>query len=283
MAAKKSFFSNETKIGILAVVAIVILIWGFTYLKGRNLLSTSKLVYVEYPAVDMLAISAPVLINGFRVGVVADMYLKETDMRTIVVILDINRSVNVPKNAVAEIISTDITGGKGVQLAFSTPCGGDDCVKSGDYIEGRVLSLLGSMVPKEELNEYLEAVGGTVGEVWDSIGSRISDPDAKGISESIRNFNSLTANLDALIKGQIATTMSNLSSITGELNKEKEKINEILTNVSTFTEKINSLEMDKTLSIILKVCQENIKCVSTNCHRRDSVYYDYIGHTTIDI
>lgn len=248
MAAKKTIFSYETKIGILAVVAIALLIWGFTYLKGRNILSSSTLMYIEYPRVDMLATSAPVLINGFRVGVVADMYLKQSDMRTIVVVLDINNGVNVPKDAVAEIISTDITGGKGIQLQFSTPCSGDDCAKSGDYLQGRVKSLLGSMVPKDELNDYLQTLGGTVGEIWDTLGNKISDPDSKGLGESIRNFNALTASLDAIIKGEIATTMSNLSSITGEINNEKEKINEILTNVAAFTDDIKKLELDKTLS-----------------------------------
>ena len=248
MAAKKTFLSNETKIGILAVVAITLLIWGFTYLKGRNILSTSTLMYVEYPSVDMLAVSAPVLINGFRVGVVADMYLKKADMRTIVVVLDINNGVDIPKDAVAEIISTDVTGGKGIRLQFSNPCSGDDCAKNGDYLNGRVKTLLGSMVSKNELNEYLKTVSGAVGEIWDTLGNRISDPDSKGLGESIRNFNTLSANLDLFIRGELATTMANLSAITGEISNEKQKINEILTNVAALTEKLKDIQIDETLS-----------------------------------
>jgi phospholipid/cholesterol/gamma-HCH transport system substrate-binding protein len=251
MAAKKTFLSNETKIGILAVVAIALLIWGFTYLKGRNILSSSNLMYVEYPKVDMLANSAPVLINGFRVGVVADMYLKESDMRTIVVVLDIKRGVNIPKNTVAEIISTDITGGKGVRLMFDTPCSGEECAQNGDYLQGRVKSLLSSMVSQDELSEYLGQVSGTVGEIWDTLGNRMSDPDAKGLSESIRNFNAITANLNDLILASsrsIQTTMASLSSITGKIDEDNEKISAFLTNVAAFSEQLNKLELDKTLS-----------------------------------
>lgn len=251
MAAKKTFFSNETKIGILAVVSIAILIWGFTYLKGRNILSSSNLMYVEYPKVDMLANSAPVLINGFRVGVVADMYLKETDMRTIVVVLDIKSGVNIPKNTVAEIISTDITGGKGIRLVFDTPCSGEDCAQNGDYLQGRVKTLLGSMVSQDELDQYLGQVSGTVGEMWDTLSNRMSDPDAKGLSESIRNFNALTANLNALILASsksIQSTMAHLSSITGKVDEDNEKISEFLNNIAEFSDKLNKLELDKTLS-----------------------------------
>jgi phospholipid/cholesterol/gamma-HCH transport system substrate-binding protein len=251
MAAKNALFSHETKIGILAIVSIALLIWGYTYLKGRNILTTSQLMYVEYPKVDMLAISAPVLINGFRVGVVADMHLKEEDMRTIVVELDIDRGVKIPKNTIAVIISTDITGGKGIRLEFDKPCDLEDCAKSGDFLKGRVRGLLGSMVPKDELTSYLDQISGTVGEVWDTIGGKMSDPDAKGIAESIRNFNALTANLNELILGSsrsIEATMAHLSSIMGKIDEDNEKISDFLTNLAAFSEKLNNLDLDKTMS-----------------------------------
>ena len=251
MAAKKAFLSNETKIGLLAVVSIALLIWGFTYLKGRNILSTSTLMYIEYPRVDMLATSAPVLINGFAVGVVAKMYLKETDMRTIVVVLDIKSGINIPKNTVAEIISTDITGGKGIRLMFDAPCSGDDCAKDGDYLQGRVKGLLGSMISQDELGQYLGQLSGTVGEIADTLGNRMSDPDAKGLGESIRNFNELTANLNALILGStrsIQSTMAHLSSITGKIDDDNEKISEFLNNIASFSEDLTKLELGETMS-----------------------------------
>ncbi len=251
MSAKSALFSNETKIGILAIVSIAILIWGFTYLKGRNILTTSTLIYVEYPKVDMLSVSSPVLINGFRVGVVADMYLKPENMRTIVVVLDINRGVNIPKSTVAEIISTDITGGKGIRLQFDNPCTGADCAVTGDYFIGRVRGLLGSMVPKDELSSYLDLVSGTLGEVWDTLGNKMSDPNSRGLGESIRNFNELTANLNSLIEGSaksIEMTMAHLSSILGKIDKDNEKIGIFLTNIAAFSEELGKLEMEKTMS-----------------------------------
>ena len=114
--------SNETKVGILAVIAIAILFWGYKFLKGQNILTNSNILYVEYENAEMLATSAPVVISGFQVGVVANMYLKPENMRTIVVELDIDRGVKVPKNAIAEIMSFDITGSKGVNLQFDRPC-----------------------------------------------------------------------------------------------------------------------------------------------------------------
>lgn len=257
MAAKKTLLSNETKIGLLAIVSIVILIWGYTYLKGRNLLSTSTLLYVEYPQVDMLATSAPVLINGFQIGVVADMYLKPENMKTIITVLDIERSVNVPKDAVAQIVSLDITGSKGIRLVFDQPCTGDACAKNGDYLNGEVLSLLGSMLSKNELNSYLDAVAPVLGEVIDTLNDRMADPDAEGLAEMFRDLkgtaaslNNLTARLDLLFSrtsGNIEGITSSLARTTATLDKNNETITTLLENHAAFSEQLSSLDLDKTM------------------------------------
>jgi len=191
------------------------------------------------------------LVSGFPVGVVANMYLKPDNMRTIVVVLDIKNGINVPKNTIAEIISTDVTGGKGIRLVFDTPCSGEDCAKSGDYLQGRVRGLLGSMIGQEELADYLSVITGAVGEVVDTLGNKISDPNSKGLGESIRNFNELTANLNFLILGSsksIEGTMAHLNSIMGKIDDDNEKIGEFLNNIAAFSEQLKGLDLDETIN-----------------------------------
>ncbi|HNG12253.1 MAG TPA: MCE family protein, partial [Saprospiraceae bacterium] len=65
--------SNEAKIGILAVVAILISIFGYKFLKGQEVFSRTEEYKVEYANVDQLTKAAPVLINGFQVGAVKDI------------------------------------------------------------------------------------------------------------------------------------------------------------------------------------------------------------------
>ena len=74
--------SNEGKIGLLAIITIALFIWGLKFLKGQNILSASKNIFVEYKNIDQLKVSSPVLINGFEVGVVKDIYLKPEDLNT---------------------------------------------------------------------------------------------------------------------------------------------------------------------------------------------------------
>ncbi|MEL6846504.1 MAG: MlaD family protein, partial [Bacteroidota bacterium] len=155
---------NETKIGILAVVAIAILIWGYKFLQGNNILTSNTVLYAEYERIDQLSASASILVNGFEVGKVSDIYLKPEDMKTIVVTMNIDRGINIPKNAKAEIISTSFVGGKAIALKFDGPCEGDGCADNGDYLDGSMQGFLESVVGNpDELDAYVGKVTGGLG------------------------------------------------------------------------------------------------------------------------
>ena len=142
--------SNEGKIGLLAIITIALFIWGLKFLKGQNILSASKNIFVEYKNIDQLKVSSPVLINGFEVGVVKDIYLKPEDLNTIIVVLNIKGKIIFPKNAVAMIVNAGLMGGKAVEIRYSNPCNGGDCVVSGDYLKGETEGLLQSMLGRPD-------------------------------------------------------------------------------------------------------------------------------------
>src|SRR5687768_14373836 len=62
--------TNETKVGLLTIVALVILILGFNFLKGNNVLNRSKKLYAIFPDVGSLSKSNAVKIKGYEVGTV---------------------------------------------------------------------------------------------------------------------------------------------------------------------------------------------------------------------
>ena len=60
--------SNETKIGIMAVVGVAMLVIGFKYLKGSGIFKKENRIYAVYADVQGLKQSNPVVINGMQVG-----------------------------------------------------------------------------------------------------------------------------------------------------------------------------------------------------------------------
>jgi len=61
--------NNETKIGVMAIVGVVLLVFGFNFLKGKSLFKKESYIYAVYQDVQLLAKSNPVLINGIRTGI----------------------------------------------------------------------------------------------------------------------------------------------------------------------------------------------------------------------
>ncbi|RZJ26015.1 MAG: MCE family protein, partial [Flavobacterium sp.] len=64
--------SREIKTAILVIGSILLFIWGYSFLKGRDLLTSYKELYVRYDNVEGLSPSAPVTLNGFVIGKVSN-------------------------------------------------------------------------------------------------------------------------------------------------------------------------------------------------------------------
>jgi len=97
--------TNETKIGALTSIAIVLLILGFNFLKGKDLFSHSKKIYAVFRNVDGLELSNTVSIKGLNVGNVYAIKATDKNINGILVTISMKQDVNIPKNSVASINS----------------------------------------------------------------------------------------------------------------------------------------------------------------------------------
>ena len=134
--------SYELRIGLLAAICIAVTVWGYKFMKGKNILNPSNYYYAEYENIDELSSTSPVLIRGLRVGTVSEVRLSE-DMKRIIATLDINKGVRIPKNTEALVVNTSIMGGKAVVLDVKSRCEGDACAKRGDVLPGRPIRFAG--------------------------------------------------------------------------------------------------------------------------------------------
>ena len=61
-------YSREIKVGIVAIICVFLLIFGFNYLKGVNIFSSVSGYHGRFAAVKGLQEQAAVYVRGFRVG-----------------------------------------------------------------------------------------------------------------------------------------------------------------------------------------------------------------------
>ncbi|MCE9539964.1 MAG: MlaD family protein, partial [Bacteroidetes bacterium] len=121
--------SKEVRVGIVTVIAIGFFIYGFNYLKGRDLFSTQRKFYAIYNDIDGLVEANPLMINGYKVGLVGKIKLTQDTTSHIVITLLLDDEVLIPKNSIAKVISSDILGSKAVQLILGS---GTDYAVDGD-------------------------------------------------------------------------------------------------------------------------------------------------------
>lgn len=246
--------SNETKIALFAIAAIAVAIWGFKFLKGINILTTSRVFYVRYDNVDQLLTSSPVFINGLQVGMVKNLAVDKEDDKTIVATLNIDADVDIHKDAVAVIRSASLMGGKAVEIISPAPCEGESCAQSGDYLKGGSKTFLQTMVgdPKE-IDLYTERLLRGVTAIYDSIADP-NDPQGLGrslvaLEKSLINLEGMTFRLNRVLDASsagFAATANNTADITKTIRESSKDITAALANLNALSEQLKNAGLDKT-------------------------------------
>lgn len=247
--------AREIKIGLFAIVAIVIAIVGYNFLKGKNLLDANNVFLAEYSNVDQLQISAPVLLSGLQVGMVKDIYLKKDDYSVIIVEIEVKKEIKIPKNALAQIISTGLMGGRSVNLKFEGICSGEDCAKNGDHLRGETKGFLDSMVGTDKLTQYTDTIRSGVTKILDTISVRLKRNDnevgksLEDLQVTLQNLRSTTTQLDQIVrssKNEIVTTLDNLEAITATIRASNEQIKSIIDNTEKFSGQLKDVDLKNT-------------------------------------
>ncbi len=255
--------SNETKVGILTIVAIALLIVGFNFLKGKNLFSREKHLYAVFGQLGSLKKSNEVKINGLPVGIVYNYTEIDKELSGIIVTITLKRDVNIPKNSIATIESellgtTYINVSKGDMKEYLTD--GDTLVTN------LASSLLGDV--KAQINPTL----GKMREALDSIKmvlsgvSNLFEKDTKGnIQEIIGNMKDATASLKILFdtdKGALAGTLKNISSVTENLKNNNDSITATISSIKRTADKFSTVDIQPTIDSLQTSVAELRKLLS---------------------
>lgn len=242
--------SNETKIALLAIAAVLIAIWGFKFLKGIDLFTPSQTFYVKYENVDQLTASSPIFIKGLRVGTVRDLYLDQTDDKTIIAVLDVERGVDIPKDAIATIVGQSLMGGKAIEITITHPCEGDGCAESGSYLQGSYRSFLQSIVGEPgQIDAYTERLRKGLSINLDSLAAANPESPAASIQSldrSLRNLEVMTNRINHLLASSsagISATADNAAAITKGLRDSNKDISALIANLSEVSAQLKNADL----------------------------------------
>jgi phospholipid/cholesterol/gamma-HCH transport system substrate-binding protein len=246
----KMKISNETKIGVLTTVTITILILGYSFLSGNDVFSRSNKFYAVYASVDGLTVSKPVLVNGFQIGRVSKMQLRP-DGRTVVE-FKIEPQYNVPVNTRAELISTDLLGGKAISFDYgdSKEFAQDKDTLSANIQGSLAESLQPIQMKAERLISKMDSSLAAINKIMNPDFQKNVDRSFSSIANSLQTLEGTTKKIDALVGSQsdhINGILSNAEATSNNLKTSTSHLNGIATNFEKFSNDLAAVNIKQAL------------------------------------
>ena len=245
--------SKEFKIGIVVVFAIAAFIWGVSFLKGSNLFSDKYFLYAVYPKIDNLIPSNPIQINGYKIGQIKSISLIEKGGKNQVLVkFIITEDIEIPRNSSARIVSTDLLGTKVVEVLFSS---NKEFVKNGDTLVAETEPTLkesfnGQLGPLqhkvENLISSVDTVMGVVNQVLNYKTRENINQSFESVRKAIFSLEQTAYKLDDMVaseKPKVSSLLNNLNGITSNLNKNEQKITNILYNFSNLSDSLAKTQL----------------------------------------
>lgn len=254
------YITKEVKIGIAGIAALCILVYGINYLKGIHMFKPASYFYVKFNNVNGLTKSSPVYADGFRVGLVRELYYDYDNPGNVLAEIDVEPDLRIPKGSCAELAAEMLGGVRMNLLLANNP---RERYEIGDTIPGNLnngmMEKVANMVPQiEKMLPKLDSI-------LTSLNSVLASP---AIPATLQNVQNLTASL-AVSSRQLQTLMDNdIPQLTGKLNTigdnfiimsdnlkqidyaaAMQKVDSTLANVRTITEKLTS--KDNTVGLLL--------------------------------
>lgn len=274
---------KEVKIGITAVVAIILFYIGINFLKGVNVFTTTNTYYVKFENAGGLTPSASVLANGYAVGIVREINYNYSDNQSVVVSIELDKAMHVPEGTTAEL-ETSLMGSVTLHLLP-----GKNPVKyleRGDTISGRqhfgAMERAAEMLPQVE--QMLPKVDSIMGNLNRLTGDSAMLALVKNLAVISENLAQTTSRVDHLMGKEIPVLLSNMNALTGNLNKvagdiAKGNLDSTMTvlhatmqNAETLTSRLNALTSTLNSSV---TSTDNSLGLLLN----DRSIYDGLNHT----
>lgn len=232
-------------IALSFIIAMILFVWGFNFLKGKSLLRNQLVFYSVYDNSQGLLAGDIVTINGMSVGTVNSLSFHPSRNGSIVVAFTIDNDLNIPDNTIAKL-SPSLMGSTSINLIL-----GDsrDSAKTGDtlmagYDKGMLSLITEQILPlKSELENLLVSLNILAVNVNSILDESLKDDINAGVSDfaaSMQNIKVLSSDIQKLVDsddGKLTMVVNDLENITGNFSAVSDSLSMI-----NYTGLVNSLE-----------------------------------------
>ena len=232
-------YNKELLIGLTTFAAVICFIWGYNFLKGKNIFTQKRDYYAFYENVHGLEIGQPVTINGFKIGQVTGITFDYSFKGPLLVAFHISKPVDFTSDTKVRIYDMDIMGAKGLQVDLGTS---KLMASPGDTLAGDIQISLTEQVTKQ----FVPIKAGT---------ERL----VSVLDSTLRSITTLTDKASLLIEANhtnLTNAVENIDTLASVFTSQREQITAILNNMNVFTEDLVKANVDEAIGTLNKTMHD---------------------------
>lgn len=256
----KNIFRKEVKIGLCVILALAILFFGINFLKGVNLFKASNYYYASYTNVEGLAVSAPVTLNGFKIGQVRSIEYEYDNPGHVLVEMSLDKQVRVPQGSRA-VLGSDLLGTASIKLELAQA---SDMHDIGDKLIGVNQSGMMEAIGQNVM-PAVEQILPRIDTLLMNINALVGDT---ALRNSVRRLDRITADL-SLTARNLAVASSQLGPIASDVKGITGNVNAMTDDLAVLTGEVRDIPVDS-LFADLQATTENLRMLSAQINDPNS-------------
>lgn len=309
MEKSKFNLSNEMKIGLVVIAAIIVAFVGFRIMKDQPVFRQSNVLYTTFDRVDALLPGSVVHVKGLKIGTVKGIEY-QVDSDNMLITLNITSTIPIPVGSKAKLVSPEVFGSVTVEIVRSNSA---EQAEWESFLEGVTeQGLIDKFSEKgdeaiDKLNVSLSKLNGLMGKLdsslysdnRDKIGNTLSSFEKTGkdvqqlierrksdIDSMIISMSNAAQNFDELSEGNKAEVDSMLTSLKNAsmeletlskgLNKTTLSLNDILGKINEGTGTFGKMVNDESLYTNLDSLSFNLNELVKNIQKDPKKYLKHM-------
>jgi phospholipid/cholesterol/gamma-HCH transport system substrate-binding protein len=242
---KNMHLSKEVKIALIAIFILLISVWGFNFLKGKNILKPKQEYYVVFDRIDGLIESGIVSYKGYKVGNIAEIKYDLEQSGKFILRISLEEKLYIPKNSVVKIKSTSIiVASNELEIIFSDA---GDYHQPGDTLISEANKGISEML--DPLQNKLNSVLNGIDSLLYSLNSILTTGTEQDIRTSIASISAGLASIKEELEpgGSIRETLGSLESISSTIESKGPQISSSIDHLAGVTADLDSADLDRTI------------------------------------
>lgn len=242
-------YAREIKIGLLALVCLFLLFFGFNFLKGVNIFSSFYHFEGVFTQADGLQEQAAVYIKGYQVGQVDRITYDFSKDSAFLVEISIDSDIRLPHGTKMVLIQDGLLGGGAIELRLPTGEAADyyasgdvlpTCIEPGlmAKVEEQLLAQVGRVV--ENVDSLVVDIHGQLD--GDHIRTALCNVDR--VSEDLKDMSSQMPEIVGGVKRSVSSLEGTMATVGGVVDGANRSIRD----VNRFTGELAQVDIQGTVA-----------------------------------